>query len=710
MSPKLHNFETKFIQFCDLFKHCDKTNAVQVRTLQAEFEKLHLTALNFTNTDLEHLSANHLLLKEFFNLGKEHFKEFCKQAVSLIDSNQQQTAMRLAHYIKSQEAFESIRSKREIDTVTRQKLQDLLGGILGVEIGQDFVASVKMENLGRIIGYALSGLCKGDLDTYWSQKQLSSKIFKYRNQTVEDFLSERIIEQDLEFVYHIGDSQNGQKQVAGLINGHRSVVEYLRFGQTRAQNRPDSFFVNHDEKKIVVVAATSNYNGPGEQAIPLVKAHQCVRLLTQQEFINDIPNDVYGYKIEMCFCHAGFAPSEQSKTGKQTGSAFFEAAGHLTIQQRNTLMRSAFLSLLGENGVSHLLQHALRETNVHILGTDSEDLYHKMRFAANLDERSPWSREMAKVCLTEISNVLDILTHSDFNLSFQSGSKTLSEAVLQSVVGAAKNYFKVFPLVQYQELPDDERNMLLNIGQQMGVLKQKLFNSPDTYNEHISDCLSDIKRCASDYSERNLNEVAEEVSVEISMVTPTYIFSEQKHSEMEMQQKEQTADDHKRIILSNYLMEQMTSGTLAPSIQEFINLARVNAEDYPVPNMERAREFFTDIEHIFAGKKNLDALSSQMHLKNPRDSFKRWINTVAIHSFESPSIGAEAIVLLSELFNAKWLTQRENIPSNMRMKESFNRLAETMVSYSKHSEYLNDLLKDVYRAPKKRTRNASIVA
>lgn len=713
MSARVHSFETRFSQFCELFKHCDKTDREQVAVLRKQFTVLHRQGRQLSASDLTGLSVNQGLLKDFFDLGKENFHSFCHRAVELIDGDTVATSRRLAAYVKSQEAFESVRSTAAADPQTRQRLQELLGGLLGIEVGDEFVASVRMENLGRIIGYALSGLAKWNLQTFHATEQLSSRLLKYRKSSVEEYLTERIVEQDVEFVYEVSDIANGTRQVAGFVNESKNASELVMGGQTRAKSRSDSFFVNHAEKKIVMVAATSLNSGPGEQAMPLIKAHQALKALVQTDEINGVKNELFGYSFEVCFCHGGFAPSEQNKAGKQTGSGYFDALGGLTLNQRQALMRSAFLSLLGEKAASPTLQQVLRDTNIHILGTDTEKLYHDMRFASLVDSQDSTSRALANVCLGEMVGALEVLATASVEFSFTTGSKTIASAVVPSVVGAVQNYFKNFPLTPTQELSAAERRQLQHVSSLLEKVEEKLTQRADTYDESLSQVLDQIGTLAMALSPGQLDGHALRSSQQALRVCPTYQFSEDKYEQLQSRCTKHTQDDKKKQLLTEFLIDSLAHNRMPECLKEFINHARAHSAQHPLPRTEFVREFFADVQRMCEGKKSLNSLSSleDKMVKGQVDSARKLFTTgvsqvIKRTVMNEDAYASHAIWALSSLFDTSLWDNREILASNSKFKAKMDTIAETMLRHAQvdSGRHLNTLLEEVYRSPRRRLR------
>ena len=688
MSSGLHNFESRFVQFCELFKHCDKSNSTQVARLQKEFDVLQQLGRTFVNSSFEHFSDDQKLLKDYFDLGKEHYQNFCAPCIALIGTDKQTSTKRIMEYFKQPSALQFLIQTRPNNTAVKQKLQDLLGGVAGLNVADDFVAHARMDRLSQIMGYVLSGVAQEDLLTYHMKKNLSSKIFKYRNQSVEDFLAAQIMEQDFEFVVQTAESVFGAIPIAGAVNTIKSSPPMF-FESKRASLSPASVFINHSQKRVTAVV-TNMLEHPTHV---LVATHQSLKNLCAQDLIENQVNPLLGYSVEVCFFHTGVLT--QSDEGHST-TGYLQALTTAPSLLRQTLMRGAFLSVIGSTVVGKTLRETLRDTNIHVLGTDSEQLYHAMRMAAEVDQHDVKSREMGAVVLNEMMAVLEVCADRTFVSGLSAFQQTLLEDVFETAANSALHYFSIFPLKNKQKLTLSEKQHIYKIAQMLDLGKHE-WNSKNT--PLLSIDFSNL------LGRKDLDSTAEKQS-QHSLAQPlgyTYCADIQKTIQNEFALRKDTHD--KKHLLSGFILDYLARSQVPECFQEFINHARADSVNNPLPSSDKTREFFADVQRMCSGKKALNALTSQeTNLGNPRAAFRRWINQVCVHLFEHQTVAGESVVVLSELFNTSLWHDRSLIPFSPKMKSVVGNISQVMLEHSKQPSgaHLSSLLDTVYQTPRRK--------
>lgn len=688
MSSRLHNFESRFVQFCELFKHCDTSNSRQVNRLKQEFDVLQQLGRAFTTSSFEHFSDDQKLLKDYFDLGKEHYQDFCAPCIGLITADKQSSTKRIMEYFKHPSALQSLIQTRPSATTIKQKLQDLLGGAVGLDVADDFVAHARMDRFSQIMGYVLSGVAQEDLNTYHMKKMLSSKIFKYRNQSVEEFLTTQIMAQDCEFVVQTAESIFGAIPIAGVVNTVKSSPRMF-FDNNSASLSPTSMFINHTQKRVTAVV-TNMLEAPTNV---LVATHQSLKNLCAQGHVEEQVNPLLGYSTEVCFFHTGV--STQTEDG-YSATAYLQALTSAPTLLRQTLMRGAFLSVVGSPVAGKTLRDTLRDTNIHVLGTDSEQLYHAMRMAAEVDQHDVKSREMGAVVLNEMTAVLEVCVDPVFVSGLSVFQRTLLEHVFVSVAHSALHYFSIFPLKNKQKLTLSEKRQIHKIAQMLDSDKHN-WNSKN--RPLLLGTFSDL------LGQQSLDSTAETQS-QRSLTQPlVYSYSADIHKTIQAGFALQKEAQDKKHLLSGFILDYLSRSQVPECFQEFLNHARADSVNNPLPSSDKTREFFADVQRMCAGKKALNALNSQeTHLNNPRAAFRRWINQVCVHLFERPTVAGESIVVLSELFNTSLWHDRSLIPFSPKMKSVVGNISEVMLEHSKQPSgaHLSSLLDNVYQNPRRK--------
>lgn len=688
MSSRLHNFESRFVQFCELFKYCDKSNSSQVARLQTQFNILQELGKTFPDSSFEHFSADQKLLKDYFDLGKEHYQTFCAPCIGLITADKQSSTKRIMEYFKHPAALHSLIQNRPSNTVAKQKLQDLLGGEKGLDVAEDFVANARMNRFSQIMGYVLSGVAQENLNTYHMKKQLSSKIFKYRNQSVEDFLTSQIVEHDLEFVVQTAESTFGAIPIAGAINATKSSPG-LFFEVAPASLSPNSLFINHSQKRVTAVV-TNMLEHPTQV---LVATHQSLKNLCSQARIDGQVNPLLDYSTEMCFFHTGVLTHPHDGPSV---TSYLQALAVAPPLLRQTLMRGSFLSVMGEAGGGKTLRDTLRDTNIHVLGTDSESLYHAMRMAAQVDQHDVKSREMGSVVLNEMTAVLEACVDPSFVSSLSVFQKTLLEQVFGAVANAALHYFSTFPLKNKQKLTLSEKRKLHKIAHILDA-EQNNWNTGNASGVLVN--FTNI------LGPSTLDATADAQS-QYALAQPLgYSYSPDLQKNIQSHFVVQKDTQDKKQLLSGFILDYLARSQVPECFQEFLNHARVDSVNNPLPSSDKTREFFADVQRMCGGKKSLNALSSQeANLNNPRAAFRRWINQVCVHLFERPTAAGESVVVLSELFNTSLWHDRSLIPFSPKMKSVVGNISQVMLEHSRHPSgaHLSSLLDTVYQTPRRK--------
>ena len=685
MSSRLHNFESRFLQFCELFKHCNKFSAGQVDRLYEEFRALQQLGQTLSESSLDHFALDYKTLRDYFDLGKENYQKFCAPYISLINEDKHGSTQRIMAHLKNPQALSSLIQTRPVDPVVKQKLQDLVGGPLGLEAAEDFVAKARMERLSQIMGYVLNGAAQDDLATYHLKKQLSSKVFKYRNQSREDFLAQQIVEQDMEFVVQTAESLFGTIPLAGVVHSAKRSPKMF-FETPSAHVSPTSLFINHNQKRLTAVVT----NMIPHSTEVLVATHQSLKNLVELSSIGSTPNLLQGYSVEMCFFHSGaFIEAD----GGHTLTSYLQDLQNASHVLRQTLMRGSFLSLVGSSIVGKTLRDTLRDTNIHVLGTDSEKLYHAMRMASEVDQHDIKSREMGAVVLNEMEAVLAVCLDQNFVSNLTPSQLFLIKQSFSCVVQTAHHYFSIFPLKSKQKLTLSEKRKLHHLAQMMDALHPVL-GEPTV----VSDFLSY-------WAMEKVDETAQIQSQHSFTLPLAYTYSPELHNQMQHAFALQKETNYKKHVLSGFLLDYLARSQVPECFQEFLNHARTDSVSNPLPSSDKAREFFADVQRMCGGKKSLNALSSQeANLSNPRAAFRRWVNQVSVHLFEKPTIAGESVVVLSELFNTSLWTDRSLIPFSPKMKSVVENISHVMLEHSQHptGAHLSSLLDNVYQTPRRK--------
>lgn len=446
------------------------------RRLKRDYHRLYDDLAGISAHQLKSFSREQQLVVRSLEMGKEAFEDFHAKVLPLITRDAKPTAIAIANFTKSSAAFELInKPSTHLSREEFNEVQLLLGGLLGVSVGEEFVRSVKGEMMGRIIAYALSGLCETDV------REFEAMDHSRRDAPSRDaFLLDRIQRRCSEMVYAIdrpeADSAPGVWKVACTINEN----PLSGTNTVQARNRADTCIVNHHKRTIVFGSITSNPSADKKQALSATRMCNALELLTQQRYVGDDPtrpNPYYGYKVEPFYFHTGLFPVEKLIEGERTtGTALFKTltseGARLKKADYTALAQLAFFSLFGEGAQGAEVGRTLGKFNVHLCGCDTLKLYQAMRRA----RRDEDPRAFASVVLRAITDAAGVLARPGLVLSQSESGQTLLRPMFESVLNVVNNHLLNFPVQHERELSETERDCLHDLDTHLRVIEDRLAN------------------------------------------------------------------------------------------------------------------------------------------------------------------------------------------------------------------------------------------
>ena len=134
----------------------------------------------------------------------------------------------------------------------------MFGNMLGVKVAATFVSSMRAEEMGRIVGYAISGLCEEDMAD-WNDP-VKGKRLRKEHGTLDQYLLHTIRDADkwASFRFQRAEPPEEGFQAALRINEHEGALGNKR----RGRNVLDHCFVRRNsdpdaKPKGVLVLGTS---------------------------------------------------------------------------------------------------------------------------------------------------------------------------------------------------------------------------------------------------------------------------------------------------------------------------------------------------------------------------------------------------------------------------------------------------------------------
>lgn len=345
-------------------------------------------------------SSEHVAVMRHLELTGGEIKRLSK-ALSLIVKDQDETLSKMVEYVKSAHCFEMIQGKTvdSLNKSERDVLASALGSLFGIEISSECVKSFRTEQIGSVIGYALSGLCTEHLNEFGDRKPNES-LDDYNFRRFE-FLHRKIAESDLDLQISLGDNYGGSCSIS------IGAPESKRNDGTRGKELEDHCFINGKSQTIHVGFSTSNsdLSWQGNKAGRKMRA---LKQMVELEYIDGAPNPYFGYTIEPYYLVIPQITDkhkldENGKLVKQeSGRDFIK---NFESGMENESIRSLFAKLpyvfLYGNCVNHSDAIEISRFNAFLPGCDSKDIY---EFAMSQ------SFEMNEKSLT--INVLELISNT----------------------------------------------------------------------------------------------------------------------------------------------------------------------------------------------------------------------------------------------------------------------------------------------------------
>jgi hypothetical protein len=445
----------------------------------------------------ENLLPRQIKAVNFLALGLSADEAFVSAATKYFTPNADETAIAMATFAKAREAFNLVHVSQTPSGPALDELVKMFGSVLGVEVTEGFVMSLRTERMGSILGYALSGLVTADMERWNSNVDGIQAKFKGKNGKPDrdKFLAEVIRGSDKEMVFDFKNDLNGPSK--SFKTGCRINMESGAPEGIRGRNRPDHCFVcpphidhagNSVPGRITLGTSTASLSAEG-RGYSFATALAATRAMTECE-----GHQFSGYEVNSYCCLKGSLPttkldgSSENKHGVvKMLSKSGEKGEALTQEQIVLLAQVQFLSFFSSSDPSDLVAKNLRGINPHILGCDTLELYELMRRQAN---PLPGDRTLSLWIISRASKVASLLAQDNLAVGFDVSGQSTLLPILDTLLGVSKNHFKSFPLGAHQKLDDTEKQLLFDFGANLLKLYKRL---DDTRSERHTNTLGDIR-------------------------------------------------------------------------------------------------------------------------------------------------------------------------------------------------------------------------
>lgn len=372
----------------------------------------------YNSVTTEHFTGDHKKIIDTLLL-KENSEEEIKKILLNFKKNTQETIDYLTSYIKSSECFDFTHGKTKEST---EELIKIFGSIFGLELSKELSQKVKAENLGRILGYALSGLYTKDL------KELEFKENEKLTPEQLDLFLDKINKSDItaSYKYNIENNQ--------LILNIDITKDFANKNCTRGPGRFDHFFINEETKTLCFGFSTSAKDIT-KQGDTFAKSYIAMQEFVNQEFINGVQNKYYGYKLEPFYFMFGRINTHAPVKGTQeSGRLFLSQFPNINQKNRELLAQLPFYSLcqnINDNNTINKF-NTLAKYNSFISGCDTLDIY-KKQISLSKDNH------FYKDCLIYFNKILDLFNSTENNFSISATGENDSLNYLNDVIQSLKN-------------------------------------------------------------------------------------------------------------------------------------------------------------------------------------------------------------------------------------------------------------------------------
>lgn len=435
-ADEINDIKKKLSEFVDevkMFKETDFNEKTKAHIYRG-YKEIYSLYSDLSELDVKsNFSSDEIKILDILKLGEKNESDF-DELISQIKQNSCQTAINVANFIKTRKGFDLINKNSDFSEFTDDELVSLFGSLFGVQVAQSCVKSLRAERVGRVVGYALSGLCEEHIREFNS---LTSP-----NKDFVSFLKRKIQESDVEAVYFFEESGSKVSVTCGVNeNKNASLTE------VRGRNRPDHCFINHKTKTIVLGLSTSDKD-IDNQGYTFSKAFLAFKEMVKHG--DATTNPYYNYKLEPFYFLGGRFVADDANVTQQKGRDFLKMLDNISLTEKQTLAQMQYFRLYG-NAPSKDIVNTLPYFNPFIAGCNTEDIYFwQQELIGKTDDPSVINKEcFAKIC-SYLTGVVDVF--SEHKLFFNENGKGDVLLYLKDIHKICKNIFINFN----NEISDDE--------------------------------------------------------------------------------------------------------------------------------------------------------------------------------------------------------------------------------------------------------------
>jgi hypothetical protein len=435
--------------------------------------------INDDDLTIEGIDAEHQqTVRQILALGRNNFESFNVEATShlraapqVVGRDKQAVLVTFAEFIKSPSAHDLVNGGAKQAPDIDEAIVGLFNGLFGIEITQGFARSIRVEQLGRILAYAMSSQCDDDL------AMLETDPINIDPERRNRWLMGRIDHANLTFGYRTKISGNGETQVAAMVSDRPFEPGQLREGWVA-----DACVVDEQRKTLIIGGATSGRVSDNQQTEQAVDKRMAAELLVGQEFVGDParPNKFHGWKIETFQINLGLVAVDRlAATGKGVGEQMISRLFPTRRPDRKDILALAQLGHLAmfaeEEAMYGQVGRVWSLTNVHLIGCDTLPYYSKRMRAVEQGGRA-----MSLLVLETLQEASSVLARSETMLPLGVHGAGAVRPLLDTLIGAVQNHFANFPAERMKDLLPEEVVAMERLRDDFRSIENKLKSAKGT--------------------------------------------------------------------------------------------------------------------------------------------------------------------------------------------------------------------------------------
>lgn len=304
-------------------------------------------------------------------LGKDNAQsvEDYKVVLDIIANHPDQSGgIAVVEFLKSPEGFALMNNptSKVVDMFNgsqgenaKNALEIFFGGAFGLNLTEQVLKSIKAEEIGTLLTYALSGNYENDR-------------IEYNKDPSEDplaFILRKAQASDVEFVLDTATDKSFH-----TVEGRVTKQNRTNTNGVRGRLRPDHFVSNFATKQTYLTNTTTNLDKSG-QGMSFLRYYLAAVRYTKTEVINGRKNPLYGHDIHASYLSSGLFPQDSTEeSGVARDFVKYINRSNFTSREKRDMAQMEFLGLLGNCTTK---EHAaiLFAHNPVIAGCDTLDLY-----------------------------------------------------------------------------------------------------------------------------------------------------------------------------------------------------------------------------------------------------------------------------------------------------------------------------------------------